>query len=76
MKQGRFAISLLSGHLGGANDLARTVGNLMGATPVITTATDVQGLPALDSMAARLGLRLENLRSVKEIHMALLRGQQ
>ena len=72
---GRFAISLLSGHLGGANDLARTVGNLIGAVPVITTATDVQGLPALDTLAPRLGLRLENLRAVKEIHMALLRGQ-
>jgi cobalt-precorrin 5A hydrolase len=72
---GRFAISLLSGHLGGANELARTLGKLIGATPVITTATDVQGLPALDTLAPRLGLRLENLRAVKEISMALLRGQ-
>jgi len=72
---GRFAISLLSGHLGGANELARTVGNLIGATPVITTATDVQGLPALDILAPRLGLHLENLRAVKDISMALLHGQ-
>ncbi len=46
---GRFAISLLSGHLGGANKLAQTVAKLIGATPVITTATDVQGLPAIDA---------------------------
>jgi cobalt-precorrin 5A hydrolase len=72
---GQFAISLLSGHLGGANELARTVGNLIGATPVITTATDVQGLPALDTLAPRLGLHLENLRAVKDISMALLHGQ-
>jgi cobalt-precorrin 5A hydrolase len=75
-ERGRFAISLLSGHLGGANDLARRVGNLMGARPVITTATDVQGVPALDSMAARLGLGIENLGTVKFIHMALLKGQK
>ncbi len=75
-EQGRFAISLLSGHLGGANDLARLVGNLVGATPVITTATDVQGLPAVDTMAARLGLGIENLAVVKVIHMALLKGQK
>jgi cobalt-precorrin 5A hydrolase len=75
-EQGRFAISLLSGHLGGANDLARRVADLMGATPVITTATDVQGLPALDTIAARLGLGIEDLGTVKLIHMALLQGQK
>jgi cobalt-precorrin 5A hydrolase len=75
-EQGRFAISLLSGHLGGANDLARGVAELVGATPVITTATDVQGLPAVDSIAARLGLAIENLGMVKVIHMALLQGQK
>jgi cobalt-precorrin 5A hydrolase len=37
---GRFAISLLSGHEGGANDLAVTVGNILGAEPVITTTTE------------------------------------
>jgi cobalt-precorrin 5A hydrolase len=73
---GRFAISLISGHLGGANKLARTVAELIGATPVITTATDVQGLPALDVLGPRLGLHLENLRAVKEINMGLLRGQR
>jgi len=73
---GRFAISLLSGHLGGANDLARSLAALLGATPVITTATDVQGLPALDALAARLGWGLENLPAVKDIHLALLKGQK
>jgi cobalt-precorrin 5A hydrolase len=72
---GRFAISLASGHLGGANDLARRVAEILGATPVITTATDVHGLPALDVAAARLGLGIENLAGVREIHLALLRGQ-
>jgi cobalt-precorrin 5A hydrolase len=71
---GRFAISLLSGHLGGANELARRVAAAVGATPVITTATDVQRLPALDLVAAQAGLVIENLEAVKEVSMALLDG--
>jgi cobalt-precorrin 5A hydrolase len=71
---GRFAVSLLSGHLGGANDLARQVAAVLGGTPVITTATDVAGLPALDALAPRLGLRLENLAAVRAVSMALLAG--
>lgn len=72
---GQFAISLLSGHLGGANELARQVAGLLGATPVITTASDVQGLPAVDVLAAGLDLTIENLAGVKEIQMALLHRQ-
>jgi cobalt-precorrin 5A hydrolase len=72
---GRFAISLLSGHLGGANDLARRVAEVLGGTAVITTATDVAGLPALDVLAAAHGLAIENLAGVRPIHMALLEGR-
>lgn len=72
---GRFAVSLLSGHLGGANHLARRVAGILGGTPVITTATDVQGLPALDLLAAQTGLVIENLAGVREVSMALLSGK-
>jgi cobalt-precorrin 5A hydrolase len=72
---GRFAVSLLSGHLGGANDLARRVAEVLGGTAVITTATDVQGLPALDVLAVAQGLTIENLAGVRPIHMALLEGR-
>ena len=72
---GRFAVSLLSGHLGGANALARRVAEALGGTPVITTATDVQGLPALDLLAAQKGLIIENLGEVKQVSMALLAGE-
>ena len=72
---GQFAVSLLSGHLGGANGLARRVAKLLGGTPVITTATDVQGLPALDVLAVEHGLLIENLAGVRPIHMALLAGR-
>ena len=72
---GRFAISLLSGHLGGANELARGVAKILGGTAVITTATDVHGLPALDVLAAAHGLGIENLAGVRPVHMALLAGR-
>jgi cobalt-precorrin 5A hydrolase len=54
--QGRFAISLLSGHLGGGNALARQVAALLGGQAVITTASDVLGHAALDLWAQELGL--------------------
>jgi cobalt-precorrin 5A hydrolase len=72
---GHFAVSLLSGHIGGANELARRVAQVLGGTAVITTATDVHGLPALDVLAAAHGLSIENLAGVRLIHMALLAGR-
>jgi cobalt-precorrin 5A hydrolase len=71
---GKFAISLVSGHLGGANQLARLVAQILQGTPVITTATDVQGLPALDLAAVQAGLAIENLPAVRQVQMALLSG--
>jgi len=53
---GRFAISLLSGHLGGANELARRVAAITGGEPVITTASDTLGHTALDLWARDQGL--------------------
>ncbi|HEV8626860.1 MAG TPA: precorrin-3B C(17)-methyltransferase [Acidimicrobiia bacterium] len=47
---GRFAVALTGGHRGGANALAREVAALLGAEPVVTTATDGAGLPALDDL--------------------------
>jgi cobalt-precorrin 5A hydrolase len=55
-EQGRFAISLLSGHLGGANALAKEAARILGGQPVITTASDLKELPALDLLAVRYGL--------------------
>ena len=72
---GRFAISLLSGHLGGANELAGEVARAVGAVPVITTATDVLGVPAIDVIARRAGLTIENPEAIKEINMALITGR-
>lgn len=47
---GRFAVPLVGGHGGGANDLARRIADGLGATAVITTATDAMGLPGLDTL--------------------------
>jgi len=55
-ERGQFAVSLLSGHLGGANALAARVAAITGGRPVITTASDVQGKTALDLWAQDLGL--------------------
>ncbi|MFK0138317.1 precorrin-3B C(17)-methyltransferase [Streptomyces murinus] len=66
---GRFAVSLLGGHGGGANELAREVGELLGAEPVVTTATDAVGLAGLDT----LGLPCEG--AVAAVSRALLDGE-
>ena len=74
-EKGSFAISLLSGHWGGANDLAVTLAKAIGATPVITTATDVNGLQAVDTLARELGVGLEPFSLVKQFNAAMLRGE-
>ncbi|MGW0884828.1 precorrin-3B C(17)-methyltransferase [Streptomyces sp. NPDC002671] len=66
---GRFAVSLVGGHGGGANELSREVGALLGAEPVVTTATDSVGLPGLDT----LGFPFEG--SVAAVSRALLDGE-
>ncbi|ABZ84940.1 precorrin-3b c17-methyltransferase, putative [Heliomicrobium modesticaldum Ice1] len=71
---GRFVISVLAGHWGGANELAKEVSRRIGAVPVITTATDVAGLPAVDTFARRWGARIEPWAAVKKIASAQLRG--
>lgn len=73
---GQYAISLLSGHLGGANDLAWQVARAVGAKPVITTATDVLQRPAADVLAVRLGLKIEPFDRLKAINAAIVDGEQ
>lgn len=69
------AISLLSGHIGGANRLTHTVAGITGADPVITTATDVNGLPAIDTLARTAGLAIENPSAIKHVNTAILEGK-
>ena len=73
---GRFAISLLSGHLGGANELAREVAELLGGQAVITTATDVNDLPSFDLLAQEEGWVIDDLGRVKSLNALLLAGEE
>ena len=71
-EKGVFAISLMSGHLGGANELAGVLANLTGAIPVITTATDVNGRFAVDVFARKNGLYISSMKYAKEISADVL----
>ncbi|MFV0423652.1 cobalt-precorrin 5A hydrolase [Oleidesulfovibrio sp.] len=73
-QRGRHVISLLSGHLGGANALAERVARLTGGTAVITTATDTENLPSIDTLAAQANLAIANLSAVRHINAAILEG--
>lgn len=73
---GKFAISLVSGHLGGANELAERCAFVSGARAVITTATDVNGLPSFDLMAREHGWVIDDLSRVKLLNSLLLDGEE
>lgn len=72
---GRFAIPLLSGHVGGGNDLARQIAALTGGTAAVSTATDLNGRFSVDQWAARAGMALGNRDAIKHISAALLEGR-
>ncbi|CAN5711701.1 MAG: precorrin-3B C(17)-methyltransferase [Rubrobacteraceae bacterium] len=73
---GNFAVALCGGHQGGANALAARVADILGGTPVITTASDSVGFPALDSLGEKLGLRLEEDSDLAAVGSALVSGQK
>jgi cobalt-precorrin 5A hydrolase len=72
---GRWAVSLVSGHLGGANRLAEEIAAAISAEPVITTATDAHGLLSIDLAAAEEDLAIANPEAIKTVNMAILRGE-
>ena len=74
-EQGRYAISLLSGHLGGANDITLEIAGVIGAEPVITTATDINHRFAVDDWAKKNRLQIGDMKLAKEISAAVLRGE-
>ena len=75
-EQGQHGISLLSGHIGGANELTRHLCQAIGAGAVITTATDVNGCLAPDALAQRLALRPWPKVRIKTLNAAVLAGQK
>lgn len=75
-ERGRFVVPVLSGHIGGANELARRVADLTGGQAVITTATDVNGLVAVDEWAVKNDCAIENPRAIKAVSGAVLGGER
>jgi cobalt-precorrin 5A hydrolase len=74
-ERGSFSISLLSGHLGGANELARRVAMITGGQAVITTASDVQEKPSIDLIAQEKGLEIENVPRLRIVARAILEDE-
>ncbi len=72
----RFAVALSGGHAGGANALAERVAEALGASPVVTTASDALGVPALDTLGERLGFKLEDGSDLAAVGAALVSGEQ
>lgn len=71
-----YVISLLSGHLGGANELTLEVSNILGAQPIITTATDNLGICAPDLIAKNNKLIIDDLKKAKQISSLLIEGKK
>lgn len=72
---GRFVIPILSGHLGGANELAQRLADGLGAQAVITTATDGRAAFAVDTWAAAHDCIVVDPQNIKYVSGALLRGE-
>ena len=76
-ERGQHVISLLSGHAGGANALTRYLAGMLGADPVITTATDDNEMAALDTLAFQLNARMTDFRTaVKAVNQMLVSNQR
>ena len=74
-QHGRHVVSILSGHLGDANTLAREVAALTGGQAVITTATETENGPSLDILALEFNLVIANFKAVAGVNAALLAGR-
>ena len=74
-EEGQFCIPLLSGHLGGANELALFIAEKTGALPVITTATDVSGAFSVDLFAKENHLVIEDRKGIRRVSGKALEGK-
>lgn len=72
---GKFTISVLSGHIGGANRLTEQIAEQIGACSVVTTATDINNLPAIDEWAVNNGLFIADIKKAKTIAAELVAGR-
>ena len=75
-EMGKYAISLLSGHVGGANELAEEIANGIRALPIITTATDLNNCFSIDKWATGQGLLIKDRNLAKQVSAKLLQGNK
>ena len=75
-ERGRQVISVLSGHVGGANDLARKIAGIINGEAIITTATDVENLTAIDALTSDIGVMPYPKDAIKMINRAVLEGRR
>lgn len=73
-EKGEYVISLLSGHIGGANELAKEIAKITGGQAVITTASDVQGSIAVDTLAGMLDCAIEDFTAAKKVTATIVNG--
>jgi cobalt-precorrin 5A hydrolase len=71
---GKHVIPVLSGHLGGANDMAHIISKITGAIPVITTATDINHRFAIDIFAKQNNLKIADIGKIKDVSSYILKG--
>ncbi len=73
-EHGRWAVALLSGHIGGCNELTNRIAERLGSEPIITTATDLNGKFSVDTFAARNGMRISSMSIAKDVSAKVLDG--
>lgn len=75
-ERGKFVVSLVSGHIGGANELAKRIASLVGAQPVVTTASEVSETLTVDLLGRELGWELDDSANVSGVSAAVVNGEE
>ena len=75
-EKGEFVVSLLSGHIGGANNFTRKISNYLGAKEVITTSTDLNNKIAIDYLSNLFYLKISNSKKILDFNKAILKDKK
>ena len=75
-EKGQYVIPLLSGHVGGANEIAVSIAEIIGAKPIITTATDINDKFAIDLFAKKNRLNIVNKDGIAKVSSKILAGKR
>lgn len=75
-ENGNFVIPILSGHLGGGNNLTKEISSILNSIPVLTTSSDISGKIAVDTIAMKINGKLESLESAKKVTSLIVAGEK